>query len=91
MRWFKPLCYNPDCANIHCEVREGVETDPEDEEEAGQEVVDGEVTFTQPPLVQFRTRHCVHQQSQLTCPKLGQAARRICRYYSQSGCVVCLG
>ena len=66
-----------------------METNPEAEEEAGQEVVDGEVTFTQPPLVQFRTRHCVHQQSHLTCPKLGQAARRICRYYSQSGCEVC--
>ena len=58
--------------------------DTDAEEVAGQEVTDGEVTLTYPPLVQFRTQHCVHQQSELTCPKLRQVARRICRYYSQS-------
>lgn len=76
--------FSLDCVQIHCEVLEGVEVDPEVEETAGQEIAEGEVTFSQPPLVQFRTRHCVHQQSELACPKLDQVGRRICRYYSQS-------
>ena len=51
---------------------------------------DGEVTLTEPPLVHFRTRHCAHQESFLTCPKLGPAARRICRYYSQCFALKCM-
>ena len=69
---------HPDCAQIHCEVREGLEAE------------DGEVTLTEPPLVHFRTRHCAHQESFLTCPKLGPAARRICRYYSQCFVLKCM-
>lgn len=69
---------HPDCAQIHCEVREGLEAE------------DGEVTLTEPPLVHFRTRHCAHQESFLTCPKLGPAARRICRYYSQCFALKCM-
>ena len=77
----------PDCARIHCQVQEGREEDLNVTEAAGQEIADdGEVTFSysKAPLVYFSTRHCVHEQRQLTCSKLGQVARRICRYYSQS-------
>ena len=80
------IIHYPDCAQIHCQVQEGREEYINVAEAAGQEIADGEATlsYSKAPLVYFSTRHCVHEQRQLTCSKLGQVARRICRYYSQS-------
>ena len=83
------ILHSPDCVQIHCQVKERREVELNVTEIAGQEIADGEVnySFSKTPLAYFSTRHCVHEQRELSCPKLAQVARRICRYYSQSDCL----